>query len=429
MNKKLVTWPTSAHIYQLLMLFLFIMTPLADLDAKIPTPPNGEQFVEGEADDAFNQRIIKTLQNFNLNLESSDLKKIQLTWPLNDTERHILSAFESPDVVRVNFEIPGSNGQMQPQRFWSVIPHKALDVCRSNTSLSADLHAPVSGLAFAIQEEVAGLTPTTYSTAIAIYHSESHTVTVLLHARPRADLTLAQAPVNVKQGERIGELSNEVPSLPWVAESLRHTHVYILHQNQQKLEVANPLKHFKDIQDQISPSLDDLYLYDEKAQKQNHLIDGAIDIVIKTHDRLDHSAELFPPYQMSYRLFDDKGRLIQKAENCVFENWLRRSSNQGDLPIYASMYDLMGSFEEASDQNWPSTLTTASVSQRYYRFILNHFKQNSKTNTCELLIEASETSLKSREIIITPETKWLKLKLKLQDQFGNQKTYEKFIFR
>lgn len=430
MKKKLAPLAILAKIYPFWIFLLLTMPPFTHLEAKMPTPPNGEQFVEGQADNEFNQRIIQTFQNFNLNLDSSDLTKLKLIWPLNDPERHMLSAFESPDVVRVEFEIPDSNGQSTRQRFWSVISHKAIDVCRSRTSLSADLYAPISGLALTLQEEVAGLNPTTYSTAMAIYNSESRTVTVLLHTRPRADLKLTKAPIYVKQHELIGELSNEVPSLPLVAESLRHTHVYVLHQKaQQQFEVLNPLSHFQDVSDHMSPVLDDLYLYDEQAQKQHHLIDGAIDIVIKTHDRIDHSDELLPPYQMSYKLFDHQGHLIQKAENCVFENWLQNSLSQGDLPIYTSLYDLMGSFEEASDKNWPATYTPASVSQRYYRFVLNHFKQNPKTNACELLIEPSETNLKSREIFITPEVKWLKLQLKLQDRSGNNKTYEKFILR
>lgn len=397
--------------------------------AKMPQPPNGGFFVEVSSDVNINQQIIKKLQEFKYELQNADLKKLKLIWRLKDIQRHMLSVFESPDVIRVDFEIPGQNGeQSQKQRIWSLIPHQAVDVCRSDIGLSANIHAPISGYVFVIQEQNVDIIFTTYTTSVAIYNPETQIVTVLLHAKPRIDLTQAVTPVYVERGEIIGELSSEVPGLVLKSEELCHVHVYILQLNNGQVEIVNPFAHFQDVTDHISPALDEVYLYDAQAQKQKKLVNGAIDIVIKTHDRINNSTELIPPYEMSYSLLDQKGRVIQKAENCIFENWLRSDLSYGYLQIYSSMYDLMGTYDEASDQNWPLNYTTASVSQRYYRFVLNHFKQNEKTNLCELLIATGKENVVNT-IEINPTIHFLKLKLKIKDRAGNIKYFEHMLSR
>jgi hypothetical protein len=391
------------------MLFqVFMMATTAH--ATLPGPPGDQKFVEGSTNDDYYSIIAERFRQAHLPI-NSDLSKLRLRWPLNDSRRRILSVFESPDVVKIS-----ANEDGKDVVYWTVIPHRAVDIARSSESVSPIVHSPVTGLAIIIPDEsdpsaAESQESGSYASTVAIYEPISRAIVNLLHVKPRADFKFGAAPAPVQAGEAIGELASDIPCNPNLVENMRHTHVFLI-DGSKGIRIRNPFKYFIDFKDSAPPIVDDVYLFDSAARQHSRLVDGKIDIVLKAHDTFDQGSELIPPAELSYRVWSDRNVILAKADRCQLGPHLYNPNSAGLLSVYSSYYDLMGSFDEATDEVWPNTFTPASQATRFYRLALTHLRTG-QSSSCTLLSDPNGF------LEITPDIQFIRVEAILRDRKGN----------
>ncbi len=286
---------------------LLLVLAAGCIDSESPTGgeskadlPNGSLY-ERDHDGEGYKRIAEfyATEGFDLAVDQS---KLAPTWPLTQSGTALLDRFGTPI-------------QLNSYAYF----HTALDVSRRTVRESPRVHAPVSGQARVFDwSGEPGYHGRDYQAVVAIWDSESHAIVELMHVRPIRQLMTAGDVVEVRQGDVIGTLANDLDFLGDESQQLlRHTHASII--DGEKMVALNPARHF-DYHDHEAPTVNDLYVLDEDANKSGALVTGKLDVVLDLFDRDDDSERNFEVGSIAYEIYDDQNRLLSESSRCNFDD-------------------------------------------------------------------------------------------------------------
>lgn len=286
-----------------------------------------------------------------------DLSRLEPDWPMAGEHTALLNRFGTPI-------------QAADYAYF----HTAFDVYRFDPESDSDqVLAPFAGMAFVFDWwGIPGHPNQDYATVVAIWDPESHVVAQLMHVRPSQRLMDAGTEfIQVERGEIIGTLAND---LTWLEEEhqgrLRHTHVDLI--DGINLTILNPASYFE-YRDSVPPTINELYVLDQHAERHTTLVSGRLDVVLDTHDRDEDSNRNFEVGSIAYEIVDQAGNVLSQSARCFFEN-LFESIENPYTPQPLNLIDFGNARHQLERGDWPST--DVDDRERSFRYALTQFYVN-----------------------------------------------------
>lgn len=226
--------------------------------------------------------------------------------------------------------------------------HTAFDVLRTPEADGTTVVAPHAGLAKVFDWYGTPVNPSDpYSSVIAIYDPVSHVVTQLMHVKALPALASATDPIEVAQGDVIGEIA----VINQIADRLRHSHVDFI--DGQKKTILNPGALFPNYHDSVAPQAKRVYVADEAAQTGDKLVSGKIDVVVEAFDRDDDSDRNFELGAIAYSVEDESGQVLANVPRCSLDHVYE--SIAGPSSFRAKQLIDFGSATGQLGGDWPSS--------------------------------------------------------------------------
>lgn len=349
--------------------------------------PNGAVFERDH--DGTGYRVIAEYfgaRGFDLHVDTSEFAP---AWPLRADKTSVLNRVGTPIYL-------GSTGYY----------HTAFDILRTPEPDGTRVLAPHAGLALVFDWSGNRLNPqNSYSSVVAIYDPISHVVTQLMHVKAAANIAAATAPIEVRQGDVIGEIANS-PFNNEHADRLRHTHVDFIDGENKK--ILNPAALLRGYHDGIAPTAKRVYVADEEARTGDALVSGKIDVVVEAFDRDDDSDRNLELAAISYEIVDDRGRVLASIPQCtldhLYENVAGRSSFRA-----AQLIDF-GSASEQFGGGWPSS--DLDNRERTFRYALTQLVV--EDGHCKVLDDTAG------HLEVGDDVEVLAVRMTLSDAKGNQ---------
>lgn len=337
-----------------------------------------------------------------------NLKNLQLNWPLQDEKTPLLTRFSTPTIVSLDDDKEASD-----KANWFVYLHEGLDIARSQTKVSTDVRAPVSGEAIIIHDVAADAdepkTPLPYNTAVVIYDKNSHAIVSMLHVTPAANLK-TDGFITVKAGDVVGTLAPLSGSgLPDDAR-LQHVHLSVMDLGKQML--INPMMHVSKYSDKIAPKIQRAFLMNEIGEVLTDLTDGALDIVIEASDRDRDSERPFEIAAIDFEVRDENNKVLRAGPDCDFGRFSEKN--------FAEVFDPRDALDlgnALTDGKAP-----AANQERTFRYVITNLKPNGNDTGCELI--GDEKGF----LLVNEKTQKIKVRVKVYDHMGNS-TRQEFEFK
>ena len=356
--------------------FFFSLAACADLEIGAPLQPDTEPHAppdlfdpdDGKFDlandglanlyhDGRGYRVIAMVfDHYGYDLEA-DLGRLEPEWPIAGEQTALITRFGTP------IQVSGS------AHF-----HTAFDVYRLDPELDSDeVFAPFSGTASVFNWTVfPGYHDRDYSTVVAIWDPESHVIAQFMHVRPSQRLLDAEPNfIDVERGEVIGTLAND---LTWLdqehQERFRHTHVTLIDGGNSL--ILNPASYFQ-YRDSVTPTVNELYLLDEDAEKHTTLVSGQLDVVLDVHDRDDDSDRNFEVGSIAYEIVDQEGNVLSQSTRCFFEHLFESVEVRYGLRTL-DLIDFGNAQHQIGRGDWPDS--DIDDRERSFRYALTQFYVN-----------------------------------------------------
>lgn len=301
-------------------------------------------------------KLKEKFQSLDKDLEKPDISKLQMIWPLKDQKTYMLQRYGLMQNAKF---VDGDDS------FGVAYLHDALDIARSNTQLSKEVIAPVSGLAFSFFD-LDKDNPSSLS--VIIFNPESNLLVSLLHVVPDPLLFPDDGViVEVEAGQRLGELAIHNHVLEKQQEENRHIHLSVVDLFNNKL--LNPLIFFQSYKDSHLPAAKGVYIMDDEGQKKDSLVSGKIDVILDAFDMDGQSLYNLDISYLEIEITDQSGNVIYNLDECNLKHYTEKLDN---------MYDIRDMFDLENDPLHSEYFKKSEANvqkKRSFKYVLTHLKE------------------------------------------------------
>lgn len=358
-------------------------------------------FIKKLPNSAFNDRnrtggvyrgIVKYFADHGNDL-TADVSQLDLAWPMAEEKTAVLTRFGTPIIL-------GST---------TAYFHDSLDVYRSDSSFSADVHAPLAGIV-QIFDYYGSQTTTAepYATVVAIWDPKSHLIVGLMHIKPSQALLDLARPAAIEKGFVIGQLAVPAFLAADHQEALRHTHTTII--DGKTFRLLNATRLIAGYHDAVKPVLDDAYLLDDSAKRTDKLTTGKLDLILDLHDNDDDSLRNFEVGAIEFTVKDDLDNVLAHTAKCDLDDLTARHGDDSELPA-TRLLDLGNAASQTGIGGWPQS--DVDNRDRQFRYALTQLKV---TPEGECTVVADDQGF----MTVEESTQSIHLEAKVWDQRGNR---------
>ncbi len=115
--------------------------------------------------------------------------------------------------------------------------------------------------------------------------------------------------------------------------------------------------------------MDDVYVLDDRARKQDRLVPGKVDIVLEAHDRDDDTDHNFELGSIAFQISDVHGEVLRSSPRCFFEHLYDDASASSSPAL--KLLDFGNARHQIERGEW--FLSDIDDRERTFRYALTQF--------------------------------------------------------